>query len=281
MANIEELFAGRTTEDELTFWRRPPAGPEFNGKVVWVTGAAHGQGRATALLAAERGASVVLADINIDATRAVERRCADLGATTLVVEVDQGDSAKVDRGIGQAVDRFGRIDMQANVAAIFLFKRIVDMSDEQWQRMINVDLSGVFYLCRAAARVMLEQDGGAIVNVGSVGSSGGGVGLGAYAAAKAGLIAFSRTLSVECDPAVRVNVVSPGPVRTQARPNRYPDDNDNELMMALTRPSSGGSPRRRWGDPEELAEVILFLLSDRASFVNGQVLHVNGGMSTG
>src|SRR5262245_42742085 len=120
MANIGELFAGRTTGDEPAFWHRPPAGAEFGGKVVWITGAAHGQGRATALLAAERGASVVLADINVDAARAVERRCADLGAATLVVEVDQGDSAQVDRAIGQAVDRFGRIDMQANVAAIFL-----------------------------------------------------------------------------------------------------------------------------------------------------------------
>lgn len=249
-------------------------GQEFEGKVVIVTGAAHGIGRATATLFAERGALLVIADINSVGLQDVANECRHLGAEVLDYAFDQRSSRDVKDMASAVFDQFGRVNTLVNVVGIYPFSPVVGMSDEFWADTIGTNLSGTFYCCREVLPIMLKQRSGAIVNVASGEAVRPTPGHAAYGASKAGIIAFSRALALEAAPNVRVNVVSPGPTDTGWQ-NR--DLGDRATAVATAAATELDIPLGRLGQPTEQAETIAFLASDRASFTTGQTFFVNGG----
>jgi 3-oxoacyl-[acyl-carrier protein] reductase len=248
---------------------------EFEDKVVIVTAAAHGIGRATARLFAERGARVVAADINQSGLEDLVNECCGLGADMLPCVFDQRSSQSVTAMVSTAYAAFGRVDVLANVVGIYPFAPVAEMTDEFWAETIEINLSGTFYCCRAVLPGMLAQGSGAIVNTASGEAVRPSAGHAAYGASKAGIITFSRALALEAAPLVRVNVVSPGPTDTGWRTRV--DLGDAEASAATAAATDTDIPLGRLGEPVELAEAIAFLASERASFISGQGLFVNGG----
>ena len=270
---------------------------EFEGRVVVVTGAARGIGQATAQLYADEGARLVLADLDLEGAELVAKECAGRGAEALAVQFDQRHSESVRAMVAAANDRFGPVDVLANVAGIYPAAPIGDMTDEMWDDVLRNNLTGVFYCCRAVLPQMRER-GGSIVSVASGVAVRPLEGMAAYAASKGGLASFSRVLALEAAPLVRVNVVAPGPTATagvraafEAGAGAAARDGsgvgDGGAAAPAGPPPAGTERARldssmlldRWGRPQEIAEMIVFLTSDRASFVTGQMIHVNGGRS--
>ncbi len=251
---------------------------DLSGRTALVTGAARGIGKATAVRLAQAGADVAVADLDQDSLESVVAECTALGVRATPVALDQRDSAQVDAAFKTIKDTFGRLDIVANVAGVFPFSPIDETTDEQWAGVIDTNLTGVFYCSRAALTLMREQGSGSIINVASGAAVRGIPGLAAYAASKAGVIGFTRVLALEAAPNVRVNVVAPGPTDTsgnapdaaaRAAAQPVPD-----AAQAITNPI----PLGRMAAPDEIAEAIAFFASDEASFIHGQVLHVNGGL---
>ena len=273
-------------------------GREFEGRVVVVTGAAHGIGQATAHRYAREGARLVLADLDLDGAEAVAKECAERGGEALALQFDQRSSASVAAMVAAAHERYGPIDVLANVAGIYPAAMIADTSDEMWDDVLRNNLTGAFYCCRAVLPDMRDR-GGAIVNVASGVAVRPIEGVAAYAASKGGLAAFTRVLALEAAPLVRVNTVAPGPTATEGVRAAFTagqtGGGDEEADAAgpgaagatgAPGPAASGTERsrldssmllERWGQPPEIAEVIVFLTSERASFVTGQMIHVNGG----
>lgn len=239
---------------------------EFEGRVAFVTGAGHGMARATARMLADGGADLGLVDGNADELAEVARECRARGATVVDALVDLTSSASVGDAVGAVHAQLGRIDIAANVAAIYPRASVEEATDEHWALVIGTNLTGTFLVCRAVLPIMKAQGAGAIVNVVSESAFVGIAGMPAYSASKGGVVAFSRALALEAVP-VRVNVMCPGPTSRTFRA----DASDTAPAEAP------GIPIGRLGWPEEMAEAIGWLASDRSSFVTGHVLHVNGG----
>ena len=237
---------------------------EFEGKTVIVTGAASGIGRGTAKMFGARGAHVVLVDLDDVGAKAVAEECAAAGGSATVRATDVTSSAAVAAAVSDIIAEVDRIDSLVNVAGIYPGARLVEMSDELWRSVLEVNLTGTFFMCREVARHMLDQGGGSIVNISSGGSQTPIERMSAYSASKAGVNGFSRTIALELAPTVRVNVVAPGLTNTNDLPTEYSD-----LTASV--------PLGRWAAVDEVAEAILFLASDRASFITGQTLFVSGG----
>jgi NAD(P)-dependent dehydrogenase (short-subunit alcohol dehydrogenase family) len=242
---------------------------EFEGKVAFVTGAGHGMARATAHMLAARGANLGLVDHQVDELATVARECRDLGATVVSESVDLTSTTSIEGVVRAVHDGLGRIDIAANIAGIYPRSTVEEATDEHWALVIGSNLTGTFACCRAIVPIMKAQGGGSIVNVVSEAAFVPMAGMAAYGASKAGIVALSRTLAVEATP-VRVNVMSPGPTSREARP-------EGALAAPEAASPVEGIPLGRLGWPEEMAEAICWLASDRASFVTGHVLHVNGG----
>jgi NAD(P)-dependent dehydrogenase (short-subunit alcohol dehydrogenase family) len=238
----------------------------FAGKVAIVTGAANGIGRATASMLAAEGCRVAYVDID----KAEEAAKSDGQPLSSGFPCDVSDSNAVAIMVRAVVERYGRIDILANVAGIFPYSALLDTSDDLLHKVMAVNFFGVAYTARSAVPFMRNTGGGVIVNV----ASGAGVrpiaGLSAYGASKGAVIAFSRSLALELAPEIRVNVVSPGPTRTA---NATAISGDKTIGSALDRTS----PLGRAAQAEEVADAICYLASDRARFITGQNLHVNGG----
>jgi 3-oxoacyl-[acyl-carrier protein] reductase len=244
----------------------------FEGAVCFVTGGAGaGIGQAAARRFAHEGATIALNDVherrNGEVVEALRR---DTGATVAGYTFDVADRAAVDAAVADVLERFGRIDVLVNNAAVNWRKPFLEQTPEEWDRVIDVDLSACWYLMRAVMPQMFEQRRGAIVNVSSIAAWQGGRTESAYAAAKAGLHVLTRAAAAEGGPHnVRCNGVAPGIVHSR--------------FVAATKDAWGledeiaRTPLGRWGTADEVASVIAFLASDDSSYVTGETLSVSGG----
>jgi 3-oxoacyl-[acyl-carrier protein] reductase len=238
---------------------------DFTQRAAVVTGAGSGIGLATAELLLSSGARVVLADINESAVRDAAARLDQSGERTVGIRYDAAQSADADAVVAACVERFGRLDYSVACAGMHEASLVAEMDDETWRRTLAVNLDGVFYLARAAAKAM--GDRGAIVNVSSTaGHKGGSLGHAHYGASKGGVLALTRGLAREFWPRVRVNAVSPGLIDTPMMAHHIHSDG---------RPEPSLDPAA-YGTPGQVASVIAFLCSDGAGFVSGEAVLVAG-----
>jgi 3-oxoacyl-[acyl-carrier protein] reductase len=240
-------------------------------KVCIVTGAAQGIGLATALRFAREGASIALWDLTQTGIDEAVRRCREVGAQAEGYVVDVTQRAMVDAAAARTLERFGRIDVLVNNAGITQDARLQKMTVEQFDRVIDVNLRGVFHCAQAVANTMVGQGYGVILNASSVVGLYGNFGQTNYAATKFGVLGFTKTWSRELGPkGVRVNAVAPGFIMTHIL-DTVPEKVLEEMKHRV--------PLHRLGTPEEIANVYCFLASDEASYVNGAVIEVSGGMT--
>jgi NAD(P)-dependent dehydrogenase (short-subunit alcohol dehydrogenase family) len=244
----------------------------LQGKVALVTGAASGIGAATAKRFAREGALVVVNDARVDGLEAVAAEVRAAGAKAVVVAGDVSKKADCERMVGEAVRTFGRLDILINNAGINRDAMAAKMTEEQWDAVLAVNLKGTFLCAQAALPGMRERAWGRVVNTSSIGSLG-NIGQANYAASKAGVIGLTKTLALEyARHGVTVNAVAPGPVMT-AMLAGVPDPIKEKIIAQV--------PVGRIAAPDEIASVHVFLASDEAAFITGQVIFVDGGMSVG
>lgn len=245
----------------------------LSGQVALVTGAASGIGRAIATALVNQGAQVMIADL--DETRAQQVATALGRGQARACRVDVADSRQADTAVRATVEAFGRLSILVNNAGIGLHKPIVDIADEEWQRIIDVILNGAFYCARAAARQMIAQGrGGKIVNIASTVAGGPRPDSGPYCAAKAGIVALTSVLAMELGPhGINVNCVGPGltdtPLMRGGTSEAY---RDNFIKQV---------PLGRMAQPEDIADVVAFLCTPAARYVTGQTVFVDGGYLAG
>jgi 3-oxoacyl-[acyl-carrier protein] reductase/2-hydroxycyclohexanecarboxyl-CoA dehydrogenase len=241
----------------------------LGGRGAAVTGASQGIGRAIARALASNGADVVAADMNLEGATAVVQEIEQNGGRALAVKADVSRRSEAENIIDQTVAAFGRIDILVNNAGINRDAMLHKMSDEDWDRVIAVDLTGVFYCTRAAARIMRDQNYGRIINISSL-SSRGNVGQANYAAAKAGVIGLTKTAAKElATRGITVNAICPGFIDTEMT-RAVPE----KIRPLIIDKIPAGEP----GKPEDVAHMVSFLASDEAQYVTGTVIDVAGGM---
>ena len=240
----------------------------LDGQRAIVTGGASGIGRATARRLAAEGASVAVLDLDGEGAAAV---AGEVGGPAF--QVDVTDGPRMGEVVAEAADRLGGLTILFNNAGAGFLAPLHEYPFEEWDRLVRVNLTGVFHGIRAAAPIMLAGGGGSIVNTASISGTRPAAGEGPYSAAKAGVVALTASAALEYAPTIRVNAVSPGMIRTaltQPLLEGFPDEADRYVRT---------TPAGRIGEPEDVADVVTFLCSDLARFVTGQNLVVDGGMT--
>jgi meso-butanediol dehydrogenase / (S,S)-butanediol dehydrogenase / diacetyl reductase len=244
----------------------------FKGKVVVVTGAGSGIGAATAALLAKEGAALSLADVNGDSLNAQARSLKTTDSAPLLSVIDVSSQDQSETLIASTVKHFGRLDVLVNNAGLGVLGRVTELSTADWRKMFSVDVDGIFFLSRAAIPHLIETKG-SIVNVSSISGMFGDHGLAGYNAAKGAVANLTRAMAVDHgEEGIRVNAVCPGSIATPATAGLYAD----ERVMSHY---NDAIPMGRPGKPEEIAEVIAFLASSQASYVNGHCLVADGGLT--
>ncbi len=243
----------------------------LTGKVALVTGASRGIGQATAIELAKAGADIV---VNFIGNEAVAQETVEaietLGRKVIKIKADVGNAEEVQAMVDEAVATFGHIDILVNNAGITRDGLLIRMKDSDWDDVLNINLKGVYLVSKAVAKIMVKQRSGRIINMTSVSGVTGNVGQANYAAAKAGVIGFTKTCAKELAArGITVNAVAPGFIET-AMTDVLPEKIKEGIAATV--------PFGRMGQPEEIASVVTFLASDFASYITGQVLNVDGGM---
>ncbi len=244
----------------------------LQGKIAIVTGAARGIGQAIAVRFAREGADVALCDLEKDWLSETATQVTELGRKAGCFSVDVSKSEAVQAVVDQIARDFGRIDILVNNAGITKDGYLARMSDEDWDKVLDVNLKGTFLFTRAVARLMMKQRSGVMVNIASIIGLIGNACQCNYAASKGGVIALTKTVAKElAGRNIRANAVAPGFIQTKMT-EKLPEDIKKKMLEAI--------PLGRFGLPEDVANVTLFLASDASSYVTGQVLTVCGGMVT-
>jgi len=239
---------------------------KLKDKVALITGSAQGIGKAIAEAMAKEGAKVIISDVNLELAQAT---ATELGSP-LAIKMNVADPADVEAAVKQILEKLGRIDIVVNNAGITKDNIFIRMKKEEWDAVINVNLNGVFNVTKATAGLLMKQRSGKIVNIASIVGEMGNFGQANYAASKAGVIGFTKTLARELAPrGVTVNAIAPGFIKT-AMTDKIPEEIKNKMLEQI--------PMAKLGLPEDVANTAVFLASQDADYVTGQVISVNGGM---
>ncbi len=247
---------------------------KLTDKIAMITGAGspRGIGRSIALALAEQGAKIALCDLNGDGLAAVAEEVKKITPDVMTLRMNVTDSAGIQTAVGAIVAKWGRLDILVNNAGVTQPVKVLDMTEADWDRVVDINMKGTFLCTKAALPQMLKQKYGRIVNMSSVsGKRGGGVFGGAhYSAAKAGILAFAKALSREVSPeGITINAVAPGLVATDIRGGLESEEEQARMTADI--------PRRRMATPREVAACVCFLASDEADYITGEEIDLNGG----
>jgi 3-oxoacyl-[acyl-carrier protein] reductase len=243
---------------------------KLEGKVALVTGAAQGIGRSVALLLAGNGADIVISDINLEKAQETKKEIEAIGRKAMAIKVDVSNLSDVGKMVHAILEQFGQIDILVNNAGITRDKLILRMTEEDWDAVLNVNLKGTFNCTKVVIRYMAKQKKGKIVSIASVVGEMGNAGQANYAASKAGVIGFTKTVAREfASRGININAVAPGYIETPMT-DAIPEKVKDELKRMI--------PMERLGQAEDVAEAVLFLVSEGSNYITGQVLNVNGGI---
>jgi 3-oxoacyl-[acyl-carrier protein] reductase len=245
----------------------------LEGKVVLITGAARGIGRSIAIACANAGASVAFTDISRDDNfESLENELSSIGAKSKGFVSNAADLNSSSQTVDEVVAEFERIDVLVNNAGITRDTLLMRMTEEQWDLVINVNLKSVFNLTKAVQKTMLKQRSGSIINMSSVVGISGNAGQANYSASKAGIIGFTKSVARELGPRnIRCNAIAPGFIETEMT-KAIPEEARKEWAEKI--------PLKRAGQPEDVANLVIFLGSDMSSYISGQVINVCGAMLT-
>jgi len=245
----------------------------LEGKTAVITGGARGIGKAIVLAFASEGANIAFTDLRLDEqTAELEKQIQQSGVKGKAYASDASKFSDTENVVNKIIEDFGTIDILVNNAGITMDTLLLRMTEQQWDTVINVNLKSVFNFTKAVQRIMLKKQSGSIINMSSVVGIGGNAGQANYAASKAGMIGFTKSVAQELGSRnIRCNAIAPGFIITEMT-NKLPEDVRKQWEEKI--------PLKRGGTPEEVAKVALFLASDLSSYVNGQVIGVCGGLRT-
>lgn len=247
---------------------------DLKNKVAIITGGRRGMGRTHALTLAKAGAKVVISDISLEGCQKVVQEVKKQGGEAIAVECDVTKKEQVDIMVKKTIEVFGKIDILVNNAGILQFKPFLELTEQDWDKTLSVNLKGYFLCAQACAKEMVKQKSGAIINITSIAMGGMGVGfpnIVHYSASKGGIVAMTEALALELASFnIRVNAIAPGAIDTPMMASSEQDPKTMEGTLARI-------PMHRIGKPEEISNAVLFLASDRSSYITGSTIIVDGG----
>jgi 3-oxoacyl-[acyl-carrier protein] reductase len=239
-------------------------------RVAIITGGGQGIGREIALTLSKEGADIVIVDLNLESADQVGEEIKKRGREAFPLKVDVANSEEVGEMVKEVLDKFKKIDILVNNAGITRDSLLLRMKEEDWDDVLGVNLKGVFLCTQRVAAQMLKQKKGKIVNIASIIGMVGNIGQANYSASKGGVIALTKTMAKELAPRnINVNAVAPGFITT-VMTERIPGKIKEKFLDLI--------PLNRWGSPQEVAELVLFLVSEKSNYITGQVIRIDGGM---
>lgn len=242
----------------------------LEGKLALITGGARGIGKEIAMLFAKHGADIAICDVNLEEAEKTSKEIQSLGRQSLAFKADVTDSSQVQDMVDKILDKFNKIDILINNAGITKDNLLLRMSEEEWDKVIAINLKGTFLCTKMVSRVMLKQRYGKIVNLASIIGIMGNAGQANYAASKAGIIGLTKSVAKElASRNVCVNAIAPGFIKTDMTA-KLPEDVQKKMLSVI--------PLARFGEAKDVADLALFLSSESSSYITGQVIQVDGGM---